>query len=129
MILGVAAWHPLQLALIIKPTESPRNRARHPIESLGIVGDSFTKFFQLRPRRHPDARAESGFPARLEVEVVAGASGIRFRADVMRCVTVVEPAGCVDLVRRLVLGEADVAVDTEHRSLRISADLRRELRK
>src|SRR5206468_7648693 len=47
----------------------------------------------------------------------------------MRCVTVVEPAGCVDLVRRLVLGEADVAVDTEHRSLRISADLRRELRK
>src|SRR6266446_9682931 len=39
MILGVAARHPLERALVIKPTESARNRAGHSIESLGILGN------------------------------------------------------------------------------------------
>ena len=45
------------------------------------------------------------------------------------CIAMVEPAGRVRLVRRFVFGEADVPIDAKHRSLGISADLRRELRK
>src|SRR5437016_14029691 len=63
------------------------------------------------------------------MKVEAGTPGICFGSDVASCVAMVKPASRVCLVRRLVFGEADVAVNPEHRSLWISADLRRELRK
>src|SRR5881397_2403579 len=39
-----------------------------------------------------------------------------------------KPAGRVRLVRRLVLREPDIAIDAEHRALRVAGDLRREPR-
>src|SRR6266566_6148811 len=126
MIFGVATRHPLQRALVVESTESARNRLRHAIKSFGIIGDGVPQLLQLRSRRHPDPCAEPRFPAGLKVEVVAGASGIRLRADGASCVEMVEPAGRVGLVRRLVFGEANVAVNTEHRSLGIATDLRRK---
>src|SRR5205823_10993679 len=80
-------------------------------------------------RRHPEAGANHRPAAGLEMKVKAGAARIRFRAHTACCVAMMEPAGSVGLVRRLVLGEADVAIDAKHRSLGITADLRRELGK
>src|SRR6476660_5972586 len=57
------------------------------------------------------------------MKVEAGAPDIGLGADGARCIAVMEPARRVGLVRRLVLREPDVAVDAEHRPLRIAADL------
>src|SRR5712691_5570033 len=60
VIVGIAARHPLQRALVIKPTEPARNRARHSIESFRILGNCVAQLLELRPRRHPKAGAECG---------------------------------------------------------------------
>src|SRR2546427_3906770 len=63
------------------------------------------------------------------MKVEAGTPSICFGSDLASCVAMVKPASRVCLVRRLVFGESDVAVDAEHRSLGITTYLRRELRK
>src|SRR5215467_817051 len=62
------------------------------------------------------------------MEVESGASLRRFAPDAPARCAVMEPAAGVRLVRRLVLREARVAVDAEHRPLGVSADFRREAR-
>src|SRR6202165_2043306 len=126
--LGVPTRHSLMRALVIESTEPARNGARHAIEPSGIPGDGVAQLVQLRPRRHPDAGANHRPPARLQVKVVTCAPRIRLRAHVACRVDMVEPAGRVGLVGRLVLRKTNVAVDAEHRSLGISANLRGELR-
>src|SRR4051812_34498413 len=57
------------------------------------------------------------------MKIESGAPRIRFCADGARRVAVIEPAGRVGLVRRLVLRKPNVPVDAKHRSLRIADDL------
>jgi hypothetical protein len=61
------------------------------------------------------------------VEVEAGAGTVRLAPHSLRRVLVLEPARGVRLVRRLVLREADVAINAENRTFGISDELRREL--
>src|SRR5215471_14384821 len=60
------------------------------------------------------------------MKVETGASLGGFASDASTGRSVVEPAAGVRLVRRLVLREASVAIDPEHRPLGIAADLRCE---
>src|SRR3954468_2533801 len=63
------------------------------------------------------------------MEVESGAPLVRLAPHTRRSASVMEPARRVRLVRGLIAREANVAIDAEHRSLRIAADLRRERRK
>src|SRR6266566_734622 len=62
------------------------------------------------------------------MEVQPGTSLLGLAADLVARALVPKPARRVRLVRRLVLGEPDVAIDPEHRALRVARDLRREPR-
>src|SRR5262249_51793971 len=93
---------------------------------LGLLGDGVTDEVQLRPRRHPDAGPDHRFSTRLEMEVEPGAALLGLAPHGPSRATVVEPAGRVRLVRRLVLRKANVAVDANHASFRITANLGRE---
>src|SRR5688572_18738624 len=122
MVLGVPARHALEHRLVVQPTVAFPQGAGDAIEGSGIVRDGGPDAIQLRPRRHPETAADETL-AGLEMEVEASASFTRFAANFATRATVVEPAAGVRLVRRLVLGEADVAIDPEHRAPDVTADL------
>src|SRR6185437_9388365 len=121
MILRISARHSFERCFVIEAIEARGNRANHFLESARILGDCFAEFVELGPRRHPETGAEQRSSARLEVEIVAGASSICFCADTARGVPMMKPGCRVRLVRRFVLREADVAIDAEHRSPGIAA--------
>src|SRR5258705_13776153 len=60
------------------------------------------------------------------MEVQPGTALLRLAADLVARALVPKPARRVRLVRRLVLGEPDVAIDPEQRALGVARDLRRE---
>src|SRR5213594_5097088 len=62
------------------------------------------------------------------MEVEPGTARLGLAADLMARVAMPKPARRVRLVRRLVLGEPDVAIDPKHRALGVAGDLRREPR-
>src|SRR5262245_22060815 len=62
------------------------------------------------------------------MKVETGAALVCLAANFATRRAMMKPTAGVGLVRRLVLREANVAVDSEHRALRIAADLRREAR-
>src|SRR5881628_415125 len=62
------------------------------------------------------------------MEVEPGTALLGLAADLMARVAMPKPARRVRLVRRLVLGEPDVAIDPEQRALGIAGDLGREPR-
>ena len=97
------------------------------VQPAGVVGQRLPDLLQRGPRRHPDpARHEALAVGELEVE--AGAGPLRVLARAAARVAVVELAGGVGLVRRLVGREPDVAVDPEDRAPRVAHDLGREPR-
>src|SRR3989454_4859748 len=62
------------------------------------------------------------------MEVQPCTSLLGLTTDLVARVAVPKPARRVRLVRRLVLGEPDVAIDAEHRALGVARNLRREPR-
>src|SRR5258708_2696077 len=62
------------------------------------------------------------------MEVEPGTALLRLAADLVARVAMSKPARRMRLVRRLVFGESNVAIDPEHRALGITGDLRREPR-
>src|SRR6266704_6215001 len=62
------------------------------------------------------------------MEVEPGTALLGLAADLVARVAMPKPARRVRLVRRLVLGEPDVAIDPEHRTLGVARDLGREPR-
>src|SRR5437773_105690 len=127
MVLGVSTRHPLQRGLVAHAVEARRQCARHPNETIGIVVDGIAQLVELRTRRHPQTSADERL-ARLQMEIETGAPLVRLAPHLPRRAAMVEPAAGVRFVRRLVPGEADVAVDAKHGSLGIAADLRGECR-
>src|SRR5689334_6134222 len=105
MVLREPARHAREHRLVVE-TAVALQATRDSLESPRIVGDRVAESVELRPRRHPQPRPDH-----------------RRRSAVM------EPARRVRLVGGLVLREANVAIDAEHRPLRVADHLRRELRK
>src|SRR5580765_5307372 len=60
------------------------------------------------------------------MEVEPGTALLGLAADLVARVAMSKPARRMRLVRRLVFGESNVAIDPEHRALGIAGDLRRE---
>src|SRR5207237_5929819 len=88
--------------------------------------DALAQAVERRSRRHPVAAGHEARPG-LHVEIEPGGA-VRALADAPACAPMVEPAGRVGLVWRLVRREAYVAMDPEHRSPRIADDLGRQSR-
>src|SRR5689334_4057294 len=129
MILRVSPRHALQHRVLLQTTEALRYAARDVMKRRGLLGDRVADSVQLWTRRHPDPGAEHRAAARLEMEVESRAPLVPVAADPSARATMMEPAGGVRLVRRLVLREPRVAIDSEHRSLRVAANLRSEAAK
>src|SRR5207247_8996232 len=88
-------------------------------------GNDLEDAHDVGPGGHPDAAGhETG--GSVDVKVESRSPALSHRAHLATGIAVVEPGSGVGLVRRLVLGEADVAVDPEHRALGIADDLGRD---
>src|SRR5439155_9610106 len=123
-VVAEASRHPLQHRFVIETAVAPPGGGTldDPAESPGIVRDRVADLVQCRPRRHPDPRPDKGLPG-LEMEIQPGPARLGVAAHPMVGRAVPEPARRVRLVRRLVLGKANVAIDPEHRALRIAGQL------
>src|SRR5207247_10337580 len=96
-----------------------------PLEAPRIFPDRVAQVLQRLLRRHPHPAARET-TARRDLEIEPGATTRRLATHRTAAGAMVEPARGVRLVGRLVLGEANVAVNAEHRALRITDDLGRE---
>src|SRR4051794_1578243 len=97
----------LKRVALAEPPLGPDRRDRRP-PRLGSRGQSVADALDGRRARMPDPRAEEHLTW-LEVEVEARGVGLG-------CAGVAEVDADVRLVRRLVLGEARIAVDAEQRA-------------
>src|SRR5690242_21108056 len=127
MVLREPARHAREHRLVVE-TAVALQATRDSLESPRIVGDRVAESVELRPRRHPQPRPDHRL-AGLEMEIEPGAARVGLTPDPRRRSAVMEPARRVRLVGGLVLREANVAIDAEHRPLRVADHLRRELRK
>src|SRR5689334_13863682 len=99
VILREATWHAFECRVVVNPAESPWEGECHALELLWLLGDCVAQTIQLRPRRHPNARAQHGLAAGLEMEVETRTSLIAITSHAPAGATMMEPAGRVRLVR------------------------------
>ena len=95
------------------------------VEPLGVLRQRLADLLQRRPRRHPDPAGHEALAVG-ELEVESRARPLGVLAGAAARVVMVELAGGVGLVRRLVGREADVAVDPEDRAPRVAHELGRD---
>src|SRR5579859_960980 len=129
MVRREAARHPRQHRVLVQPAEPPSHRRiRHQfLEHPRPVGDRIAHPVERGPRRHPHPAAHEAL-ARLHVEVESRAAPHRLAPHRAGPVPMIEPAGRMNLVGRLVLRESNVPVDAEHGPLGVADDLGRETR-
>src|SRR4030095_10648106 len=120
------AGRTLEYRLLIQTAESLfHGRGEHrPLEAPVILGDRDPQLLQGGTGRHPDPGSEKA-PFRSQVQVEPG-TAMGFGADALSRVPVEKPARRVSLIRRLVLGKPDVALNPEHREPWITHKLRRK---
>src|SRR5688572_567663 len=129
MILGKSSRKALQHRFLAQaPEPAAHGRRLHDaLEPARIPRDRGAESLERGPRRHPAPSADER-SARLQVEVEAGATTVGVAADLGGAASVEEPTGGVRLVGRLVASKTNVAMQPEHRALRIPDHLRGEAR-
>src|SRR5262245_12363354 len=127
MIGREATRNPLELRLLAHAVESPpeSGAAREPRQCGGLGDDRLADAEQRGPGGHPDA---AGHEARggVDVEVESRSPALARGTHLAPGIAMIVPGAGVRLVGGLVAGEADVAVNTEHRAFRVADDLGRD---
>src|SRR5689334_16566608 len=117
MILRIATGHSFQDGFVVQAAEALWKGSGHSVELRRLLSNGVANAIQLLTWRHPDARADHRPASGLEMEVEAGAPLIAFTSHATAGSAMMEPAGSVRLVRRLVLREPHVTVDPKHAPL------------